>query len=131
MDGATDVSGAVIRAAVEVHRELGPGLLESAYRVCLVHELRGQGMRVEAEVPLPVSYRGVRLECGYRLDLVVEEGLIVELKSVQALDDLHTAQLLTYLKLCCRPLGLLINFNAPLLKQGIRRVILSSASRSW
>jgi GxxExxY protein len=87
-------------------------------------------LQVEAEVPLPVVYRGVSLECGYRLDLVVERRLVVELKAVQALDALHTAQLLTYLKLSRKPVGLLINFNVPLLKLGIRRVILSSAQGS-
>ena len=113
----------VIGAAVEVHRELGPGLLESAYRTCLVQELRCMDTRVESEVPLPVIYRGVRLECGYRLDLLVEGQIIVELKAVHVLEALHTAQLLTYLKLSKKRIGLLINFNVPLLKDGIRRVI--------
>ena len=126
MDVEVDLSGRVIRAAVEVHRELGPGLLESAYRICLVHELRSRGQCVATEVPLSISYRGMSLECGYRLDLVVEDSLIVELKTVQALDSLHTAQLLTYLRLTGKPVGLLINFNVPLLKQGIRRLVLTS-----
>jgi GxxExxY protein len=128
MDGDTDLSALVIAAAIEVHRELGPGLLESAYRSCLVHELLGRGVRVDAEVPLAVTYRGKQLECCYRLDLVVERTLLVELKAVQALDELHTSQLLTYLRLARQPLGLLINFNVPLLRRGIRRVILTSAA---
>ena len=113
----------VIGAAIDVHRVLGPGLLESAYRLCLVSELRRRGVEVETEVPLSVSYRGTQVGCAYRIDLLVERSLIVELKSVQALDDLHTAQLLTYLRLYCRPLGLLINFNVPHLRSGIRRVV--------
>ena len=126
MDGETGLSGEVVRAAVQVHRHLGPGLLESAYRACLVQELVMRGLLVESEVALPVSYRGVKLECGYRIDLLVERRLIVELKSVQALDPLHTAQLMTYLRLFRKPLGLLINFNVRLLKHGIRRVILTA-----
>jgi GxxExxY protein len=130
MDGDTELSGRVIAAAIEVHRELGPGLLESAYRSCIVHELRSRGQRVETEVPLSVVYRGMRLECGYRLDLLVERSLIIELKAVQVLEALHTAQLLTYLRLTSRPLGLLINFNVPVMKQGIRRVVLTQAGSS-
>jgi GxxExxY protein len=126
MDGDTRISGEVIRAAVDVHRELGPGLLESAYRVCLVHALEAAGLRVRVEVPLPILFRGVRIECGYRIDLVVDDELIVELKAVRALEPLHTAQLLTYLRLSGLPLGLLVNFNVPRLKLGIRRVVLTS-----
>jgi len=125
MDGETDLTGEVIRAAIQVQRVLGPGLLESAYRWCLVHELQEMGLRVESEMALPVTYRGIRLECAYRLDLVVDGTLIVELKAVQVLDKLHTAQLLTYLRMCGRPVGLLINFNVPALREGVRRVILS------
>lgn len=123
LEGETKLSGAVIRAALEVHRALGPGLLESAYRACLLHELDGRGLNVEREVSLPVLYRGRRVECGYRLDLVVEGGLVVEVKSVRCLTELHTAQLLTYLKLSGIRVGLLINFNVLLLRQGIRRVV--------
>ena len=130
MDGDTDLSARAIAAAIDVHRELGPGLLESAYRSCLVHELRGRGQRVETEVPLAVNYRGVRHECGYRLDLVVERTLIIELKAVHVLEALHTAQLLTYLRLTGQPLGLLINFNVPALKHGVRRVVLTSTRSS-
>jgi GxxExxY protein len=125
MDGDTEVSGGVIAAAIEVHRELGPGLLESAYRACLVQELRSRGQWVETEVPLAVTYRGTRLPCGYRLDLLVERTLIVELKAVPTLEPLHTAQLLTYLRFAALPLGLLINFNVPVLKKGLRRVVLT------
>jgi GxxExxY protein len=127
VDGDTELSARVIAAAIEVHRELGPGLLESAYRSCLVHELRSRGQLVETEVPLAVVYRGMQLECSYRLDLVVDRTLIIELKAVHVLEALHTAQLLTYLRLTGRPLGLLINFNVPCLKPGIRRVILTRA----
>jgi len=123
MDFDTDLSGCVIRAAVEVHTELGPGLLESAYRACLVQELRRSVRRVETEVPLAIIYRGAKLECGYRLDLLVEARLIVELKAVQALAELHTAQMLTYLRLSRHPVGLLINFNSRLLKDGVQRII--------
>jgi GxxExxY protein len=131
MDGDTDLSARVIAAAIEVHRELGPGLLESVYRSCLVHELRSRNQRVETEVPLPLTYRGMRVGCSYRLDLVVEQTLIVELKAVDALEPLHVAQLLTYLRLTNQPLGLLINFNVPALKKGgIRRVVLSSVFSS-
>ena len=126
MDGDAALSARASAAALDVHRELGPGLLESAYLSCLVHELRSRGQRVETEVPLAVTYRGMRLECGYRLDLVVERTLIIELKAVHVLEALHTAQLLTYLRLTGQPLGLLIHFNVPALKQGIRRVVLSS-----
>jgi len=124
MDGETDVSGKVIQAALEVHRELGPGLLESAYRACLIHELEVQGMEFEKEVWLPVIYRGVPLDCGFRLDLIVEGRLVIELKAVNSFHDLHAAQLLTYMKLAGISVGLLINFNTPLLKKGIRRMIL-------
>src|SRR5262249_16151112 len=123
MDGETDLTARVIADAIEVHKELGPGLLQSAYRSCLVDELRSKCLRVETESPLPVVYRGVQLECSYRIDLIVEGTLIVELKTVSALDDLHLAQLLTHLRLFGQPLGLITNFNVPALKQGIRRVI--------
>jgi len=122
----TDHTHTVIRGALEVHRELGPGLLESAYRACLVHELRATGLRVGVEVPLAVDYRGMRIDCGYRLDLMVEDELIVEIKSVKAFDPIHMAQVLTYIRLCRKPVALLINFNVLLLRDGIRRVIASS-----
>ena len=122
-----EITEQVIGAAIEVHRALGPGLLESAYRGCLREELRARGVSVQAKVSLPLEYRNVRLECGYRLDLIVEGLVIVELKSVAQLDELHCAQLLTYLRLARKRVGLLINFNVPVLKQGVRRLIHSSA----
>ena len=112
----------VIGAAIQVHKALGPGLLEFAYEACLAYELREMGLRVESQKALPISYRGVQLDCGYRLDLLVEEILIVELKVVEKLLQIHTAQLLSYLKLSSNKLGLLINFNVNLLKNGVVRI---------
>jgi GxxExxY protein len=111
------ISEAVIVACIEVHRALGP----SAYLNCLKHELELRRIRFRYEVPLPVIYKGLELDCGYRLDLIVEESVVVEVKSVQQLDPIHEAQLLTYLRLGGCKLGLLINFNVPLLKDGIKR----------
>jgi GxxExxY protein len=118
-----EISGLVIGCAIEVHRELGPGLLESAYEVCMMHELKREGLSVSQQVPLQIVYKGVRLEAGYRLDIVVENSVILELKSVDFLADIHTAQLLTYLKLKNLKLGLLINFNTLLIRNGIKRVV--------
>jgi GxxExxY protein len=118
-----EISGKVIGGAIEVHRELGPGLLESAYETCLRYELQRRGLRVEQQVAQPVFYKGLQLECGYRLDLLVENQVIVELKAVEAILPIHTAQLLTYLKLRQLRIGLLINFNVPVLKNGIKRII--------
>lgn len=118
-----EMSGQVIGAAIAVHRELGPGLLESAYEACLVYELCHWGLGVQQQVPQPVVYKGLQLECGYRLDLLVEDRVIVELKAVEALLPIHEAQLLTYLKLRQLRLGLLINFNVPILKNGIKRLL--------
>jgi GxxExxY protein len=118
-----DRSREVIGAALEVHRKLGPGLLESAYEACLAFELRERGLHVVTQCPLPILYKGVRLDVGYRLDMVVERELIVELKSVERLDRVHLSQLMSYLRLSDRRIGLLINFNVPMLKQGIRRVV--------
>jgi len=112
----------VIGACIDIHRALGPGLLESAYEECLCHELSMAGVGFERQISLPVQYKDVKLDCGYRLDLVVEEKLIVELKAVEQLLPIHEAQLLTYLKLSELTLGLLVNFNVPVLKSGIRRV---------
>jgi GxxExxY protein len=117
-----ELTETVIGCAMKVHRTLGPGLLESAYKACLFYELISAGLAVEQEKPLPLIYHDVKLECGYRIDLLVEKRLLVELKSVQALDDVHLAQVLTYLKLLKIRTGLLINFNVRLLKDGIRRV---------
>jgi GxxExxY protein len=118
------ITEAIIGAAIEVHRVVGPGLLESAYEECLCHELSLRGIPFQRQVPLPVNYKGVRLDCGYRLDLVVAGQVIVELKAVEMLQPIHEAQLLTYLKLSRHKIGLLINFNVPLLKDGIvRRIV--------
>ena len=113
-----------IDAAVPVHKTLGPGLLESAYEHCLAHELTLRGIAVQRQVALPVVYEGEKLDAGYRLDLVVDSSVIVEVKSVEALAPIHDAQVLTYLKLSGLRIGLLINFNVVLLKQGIRRLVL-------
>jgi GxxExxY protein len=112
----------VIGGAIDVHRTLGPGLLETAYEECLCHELSLRGVSFRRQVPLPVLYKKVKLDCGYRMDIVVREQLIVEIKAVEKLLPVHDAQLLTYLKLSGLHVGLLINFNVPVLKQGIRRL---------
>jgi len=116
------LSNQVIGAAIEVHRVLGPGLLESAYEECLCRELLLREVPFERQVALPVEYKGLRLDCGYRLDVVVGNLVVVELKSVEKLEPIHEAQLLTYLRLSHLWLGLLINFNVELLKQGIKRL---------
>ena len=120
---AQEVSHAIITAAMRVHTELGPGLLESTYQACLQHELFGAGTRSARQVGLPVVYRGVKLELGYRMDLVVEDLVIVEIKSVDAISPVHHAQLISYLKLSGKSIGLLINFNVVHLKDGIRRFV--------
>lgn len=112
----------IIGGAIEVHRALGPGLLESAYRRCLMQELKLREVTVEAEVAVPLVYKGLALDCGYRLDLIVNDEVIVEVKCVAALLPIHTAQLLTYLRLTGKRVGLLINFNVPVLKDGLRRI---------
>jgi GxxExxY protein len=114
----------IIGAAIEVHRVLGPGLLESAYEMSLCRELQLRNLRFTSQVSLPVSYKDVRLDCGYRIDLCVEDKVIVEIKSVEALADIHRAQLLTYLRLSGKKVGLLLNFNLPVLKDGIVRLAL-------
>jgi GxxExxY protein len=114
----------IIGAAIEVHRALGPGLLESTYQTCLAHELALREIAFEREKPLPVEYKSISLECGYRLDFLVEEKVVVELKSVAEMLPVHEAQLLTYMKLAGCRVGLLINFNVPLLKDGISRRVL-------
>ncbi len=119
-------SDAVIGACIEVHRHLGPGLLESAYEECLAHELGLRALRVERQRLVPLEYKGVRLECGYRLDLLVEETLVVEVKAVDKLLPIHQAQLLTYLRLTGLAVGLLVNFREAVLKNGLRRLTLSS-----
>ena len=114
-----------VDAAFAVHSELGPGLLESAYEACMIHELSNRGRKVVAQLPQPISYRGLDLDVGYRLDLLIDDQLIVELKTVDQFLPIHHAQLLTYLKLSRKTLGLLINFNVPLIKNGIKRVVLN------
>ena len=117
------LSNVTIGAALRVHEEIGPGMLESAYEACLMFELLGRGLRVEREKPLPLMYRGRRLDCGYRLDLLVEDAVIVEVKSVERLERVHGAQLRSYLKQSTLKLGLLINFNVKWLQDGIRRIV--------
>lgn len=114
----------IIGAAIEVHKVLGPGLLESVYEECLCRELGLRGIKFERQKSLPVEYKGVKLDCGYRLDLIVEGIVVVEIKAVSIIEPIHEAQLLTYLKLGGWKLGMLINFNVPILKDGIRRRIL-------
>ncbi|MGH9531459.1 MAG: GxxExxY protein [Terriglobales bacterium] len=118
-----EVTGAIIAAAMKVHSALGPGLLESAYEACLMHELKKAGLRAESQVALPVVYDGVRIDLGYRLDLLVEDLVIVELKAVEAITDVHKAQLISYLKLSGKNVGLLLNFNVTHLRDGIRRFV--------
>ena len=119
-----ELSNRVIGCALEVHRELGPGLLESTYEQCLAHELKLNGIDFELQHPLPVKYKGVRLDCGYRVDILVEDKLIIELKSVERIKAIHEAQLLTYMRLTGTKIGLLINFNVTKLKDGIKRFVL-------
>jgi GxxExxY protein len=120
---AQEVSHAVITAAMRVHSELGAGLLESAYLACLQHELRAAGVQSACQVGLPVVYRGVKLEIGYRMDLLVEDLVVIEIKSVDAISPIHQAQIISYLKLSGKSLGLLINFNVVHLKDGIKRFV--------
>ena len=118
-----DISKIVFDSALKVHKVLGPGLLESSYEECLYYELRKNGLDVIKQKPLPLIYEEVKLEIGYRLDLLVENKVIIEVKSVEALNDIHLAQILTYLKLSNCKLGMLINFNVTLIKNGIKRVV--------
>ena len=117
------LSSQIIGAAIEVHKTLGPGLLESAYEECLSLELHLRGVSLERQQPLPVLYKGKRLDCGYRLDIVVEKAIILELKSCEKIEPVHKAQLLTYLKLSGFTLGLILNFNVPIMKNGIVRMV--------
>jgi GxxExxY protein len=114
----------IIGMAIEVHRQLGPGLLESAYEECVCYELEQNGLTFLRQVPLPIIYKAVRLDCGYRIDVVVENKVILELKTVERLMPIHEAQLLTYMKLSGIRVGLLLNFNTPILKDGLRRLVL-------
>ncbi len=118
-----ELTSRIIKCAVDVHRGLGPGLLESAYRECLFYELKLNGLSVIREQPMPVIYKEVKLDHGYRLDLLVENKIVLELKTVECLTDVHFAQVLTYLRLGNYPIGLLLNFHVAILKHGIKRVI--------
>lgn len=115
----------IIGAAINVHRVLGPGLLESAYQECLLFELRSIGLSVTKEIALPIIYRDIKLDHGYRIDLLVENKVVIEIKTVEAFTDVHTAQILTYIKLGNYPIGLLVNFHTKLLKDGIKRFIIN------
>lgn len=119
-----ELTETIIGAAMEVHRALGPGLLESTYEMCLCHELSIRGIAFERQVPIPVEYKGVKLDCGYRADIVVNGRILVEIKAIDSLLPIHDAQLLSYLKLGGWKIGLLINFNVELLKHGLRRRVL-------
>ncbi len=114
----------IIGAFIEVHKELGPGLLESAYEICVCHELELRGFTVRREVPLPVVYKGIKLDCGYRIDLIVNDKVVIEIKTVDKLIPVHEAQLLTYLKLSGIRIGLLVNFHSSVIRNSIKRMIL-------
>ena len=118
-----EIANKIIGIAIEVHKVLGPGLLESAYQECLFYKLQQEGLKAEKEKSMPLVFEDVKLNCGYRIDILVEDKVVIELKSVEALNDVHLAQTLTYMKLGSYKLGLLINFNVTLLKHGIKRVI--------
>lgn len=118
-----ELSKKIIGCAIEVHKQLGPGLLESAYQECLYYELKQAGLKVQKEKPMPIVYKEVKLDHGYRIDLLVEDRVVIETKTVEAFTDVHTAQVLTYLKLGNYKLGLLLNFYTTVLKNGIRRII--------
>ena len=113
----------IIGAAIEVHKAVGPGLLESAYQACLAFELRERKLKVDEQVPLPLLYKEVKLDCGYRIDLIVEDAVIVEIKAVEHLAPIHEAQLLSYLRLTNKTVGLLINFHSRVLKEGLKRIV--------
>ena len=119
-----EISGKIIGLAIEVHRALGPGLLESAYKECLYHKLIQSELKSEKVKPIPLVYEKVKLDCGYRIDILVENKIVLEIKSIEAFNDVHIAQILTYMKLGGFRLGLLINFNVSVLKDGIRRYVL-------
>jgi len=117
------ITSSIIGSSIRVHRATGPGLLESAYFPCLVLELQEAGLSIALQHPIPLIYRGINLEAGYRADMLVDDTVLVELKSVESLGPIHTAQMLTYLKLSGKPVGLLINFNVPVLKDGVKRIL--------
>lgn len=118
-----EIATIVFESSLKFHKNLGPGLLESAYQECLIHEIKKKGLFIEKEKPLPLIYEDIKLDLGYRIDIMLENKFIIELKSVEALNDIHLAQILTYLKLTNCKLGMLINFNVTLLKHGVKRVI--------
>jgi GxxExxY protein len=122
-DDLSSVTAAIIGSAITVHQETGAGLLESVYKLCLAAELRGRGLRVEPECALPLIYRDVRLESAYRADMIVEKSVLIEVKAVESLLPVHQAQVITYLKISGCPVGLLFNFNVPVLRHGIRRML--------
>jgi GxxExxY protein len=126
-----EISGRIIGAAIEVHRHLGPGLLESAYQSCLAFELKQLGLKVEEQKSLPVVYKQVKLDCGYRLDFMVEDESIVEIKAIELLLPIHGAQLLSYLRLAKKRVGLLINFHVPVLKNGLKRIVNEFPDGEW
>jgi len=123
VDDLNDLTGAIIGAAIEVHRNLGPGLLESAYESCLLWELRQEKLKVEPQVPVPIRYEGLQLDAGYRIDLHVQDKIIVELKAVDKIQPIHTAQVLTYLKMTELKMALILNFNVELMRSGIKRIV--------
>jgi len=122
MNTIDDIAKEIVDAAFKIHNKLGPGFLESAYEACMAHELTRRGFTVERQKPQPVHYEGIEIEVGYRLDILVNGSVIIELKAVEQLTPIHQAQIMTYLKLSDKTLGFLINFNVPMIKQGIRRV---------
>ncbi len=124
-----EIGTLILDAAFQVHKELGPGLLESTYETCLSYEASERGLLIERQIPLPVIYKEVKLDCGYRIDLLADEKVIVEVKAVESLHDIHLAQVLTYMKLSGCRLGYLINFNVKQLKDGIKRVVLGDLER--
>jgi GxxExxY protein len=130
-DRLDQISRRIIGAAIEVHRHLGPGLLESAYQSCLVFELKHLGLRLEEQKALPVVYKEVRLDCGYRLDLLVEDAIIVGIKAIEKLLPIHDAQLLSYWRLAKKRAGLLMNFHAPVLKDGLKRIVNEFPDSEW
>lgn len=124
-DLGSDLTGEILKSAVEVHKELGPGLLESVYEACLYHELQNRGFDVQRQIALPVRYKDMSIEQGYRIDLCVNDKVIIELKAVETVQPIHRSQIITYMRLSQRPIGLLINFNKKVLKDGIQRFVLS------
>ncbi len=130
-DRLDEISHRIIGAAIEVHRNLGPGLLESAYQSCLAFELKQLGVKLEEQKPLPVIYKDMRLDCGYRLDLVVEDEIIIEVKAIEKLVPIHEAQLLSYLRLAKKRVGFLMNFHVPVLKNGLKRIVNEFPDAEW